>query len=383
MPYNSNWGYRLIRLPSSVSPYFLKLWREIAPGSPTTTAASLLIGVVCACLFLLQLLLPSGGDVNAHSHPYKIGSCKPSSKYTGSEKSEDINKTNEKTLMATANWTPNIYKVTLNHQSGSSSVSAIYEKYATGWYNDANGNTSITTISKPTRINYVFKGYYTQTSCGGTQKIDANGKILAGNKDYTNSTSTLYACWSAATIFDISNMQDMDSTICANTTTPNASATTTTSSHSTSKTLVPRTTLKDTRDNNTYIISKLADGNCWMNQNLRLVGSRTLTSSNSNVSKNFILPASNWNGASNQVSAYLYDTGNATYAVYYNYFAATAGTISGTSNSTDAVYDICPKGWRIPSHSEQEKLLSTYNISNDSTGVNIMTATPESPEKIV
>ncbi len=52
-------------------------------------------------------------------------------------------------------------------------------------------------------------------------------------------------------------MQDMNPSACDSQTTPAASATT-----------VPTKTLTDSRDGNKYTISKLADGNCWMTQNL-------------------------------------------------------------------------------------------------------------------
>ena len=40
---------------------------------------------------------------------------------------------------------------------------------------------------------------------------------------------------------------------------------------------------------------------------------------------------------------------DASVGVWYNYYAATAGTVSGTSNASSAVYDICPSGWHLPS----------------------------------
>ena len=92
-----------------------------------------------------------------------------------------------------------------------------------------------------------------------------------------------------------------------------------------------------------------------MVQNLRLVGSRTLTSANSDVTSNFTLPASaggNWGEASD--SLHLYDSGNTNYGVYYNWYTATAGTGTGSmtsvsaTNLTNASSSICPKGWRLP-----------------------------------
>lgn len=54
------------------------------------------------------------------------------------------------------------------------------------------------------------------------------------------------------------------------------------------------------------------------------------------------------------------------YGTYYNYAAATAGTITGSSNTTEATQDICPKGWRLPaggntSTGYEQKLL-TNNV---------------------
>ncbi|MBQ6502340.1 MAG: hypothetical protein IJI57_00325, partial [Flexilinea sp.] len=37
---------------------------------------------------------------------------------------------------------------------------------------------------------------------------------------------------------------------------------------------------------------------------------------------------------------------------WYNYYAATAGTVSGSSNKIAAVSDICPKNWHIPTGPE-------------------------------
>ena len=49
------------------------------------------------------------------------------------------------------------------------------------------------------------------------------------------------------------------------------------------------------------------------------------------------------------------------YGVYYNYYAATAGTISGDNNQSEATQDICPKGWKMPSQDQFNNLASAYN----------------------
>ena len=57
-------------------------------------------------------------------------------------------------------------------------------------------------------------------------------------------------------------------------------------------------------------------------------------------------------------------TSGTAYGTLYNYYAASAGTISGSSNSNNASYDICPAGWRLPtggSSGEFQALYAKYN----------------------
>ena len=155
------------------------------------------------------------------------------------------------------------------------------------------------------------------------------------------------------------------------------------------------TALKDTRDNDVYAVAKLADGKCWMIENLRLDDSVTLSSSNTN---NPSLPLTNvydTNATSNHLSptssvaynastapegwcetrsAACYDqsrlrTDNTTlfatnissdynvhnnvysYGNYYNWYSATAGhgkygSSYGSGYNTPG--DICPVGWHLP-----------------------------------
>lgn len=106
--------------------------------------------------------------------------------------------------------------------------------------------------------------------------IVVDGDVAAG--DYTDTlTVAVVAQPRDITIFDIKNMQDMTTDICRATTTPSASATGTDvdGTHAGDATYVPETTLIDTRGGGVdgsgkYLIRKLADGNCWMSQNLEL-----------------------------------------------------------------------------------------------------------------
>ena len=149
--------------------------------------------------------------------------------------------------------------------------------------------------------------------------------------------------------------------------------------------------LRDNRDNTEYIIGKLADGNYWMLDNLALDPATmksgvVIDSSNSNVAEGstFTLPASTPNDfvsytearivtgyKNNSVSLALEQSGTGKVGVYYNYCAATAGTyckILDHTDTDDAEYDICPKGWRMPtggSNGEYRALRNKYASNED------------------
>ena len=124
-------------------------------------------------------------------------------------------------------------------------------------------------------------------------------------------------------------------------------------------------TLTDTRDNSTYQIRKLADGNCWMVNNLKLSAetlsaaghSTTLTSSDTDLPSGttFTVPATsntNWGGSSYAIAAKIANadpnsTGNG-YGMYYNWWAAIASTNNPTTQYQNVTTSICPKGWDLP-----------------------------------
>ena len=124
----------------------------------------------------------------------------------------------------------------------------------------------------------------------------------------------------------------------------------------------------DRRDGKEYSV-KYINGECWMTQNLRYLGdtgsaakTMTIGNSNSNVSNKSITlyslnssNAGNFNAYSNHCDdsngynyACVYDSGSTTTGVWYNYYAASAGTISTNDNNTHATNDICPKNWHLP-----------------------------------
>ena len=157
----------------------------------------------------------------------------------------------------------------------------------------------------------------------------------------------------------------------------------------------------DSRDNNTYAIAKLADGKCWMIENLRLDNSASLTLANTNnplndgtnvtlkhnytdtTTSNTLSPTSNvaynadtapegWctsNSAAcddqsrlrtdNTVNRLTYtenqnvtsqDANIYSYGNYYNWYSATAGngTYSFGTNNNSVAGDLCPAGWHLP-----------------------------------
>ena len=117
--------------------------------------------------------------------------------------------------------------------------------------------------------------------------------------------------------------------------------------------------LTDSRDGTTrtYQVARLADGNCWMLNNLKLGSTTTLlTPTDSNVSSNFTLPQLITTGTNeiNLPRAYgpvtgSSSTGATNYGYLYNWSAATGGATTTTNPAgTNAASSICPAGWRLP-----------------------------------
>ncbi len=72
--------------------------------------------------------------------------------------------------------------------------STIYLKHNTGWYSDAEGTTSISSLTTiPTKAGETFTGFYTGQNASGTKIIDENGDIISGNLTFTGTATTLYA----------------------------------------------------------------------------------------------------------------------------------------------------------------------------------------------
>ena len=117
-------------------------------------------------------------------------------------------------------------------------------------------------------------------------------------------------------------------------------------------------TVTDRRDDNDYTV-RYINGACWMTQNLRLSGGRTLTSADSNVASSWSFPSTPLEGSSySYTDPQVTINSNTSYGGYYNFCAASAGTNCQTSSTVNTTYDICPKGWRLPTNSEMSGIAS-------------------------
>ena len=192
----------------------------------------------------------------------------------------------------------------------------------------AAGNTASLNTNGFTRTGYVFTGWNTAS--------DGSGTSYADGADYTvtpatgDATVTLYAQWEEIPIMQNFTLADCQSQASSG-----------------------NVTVVDSRDNNSYTV-RYINGACWMTQNLRLAGGTKLTTSDSNVTRDYTLPTTQLAGNSYSYTApQTTISSNTSYGGYYNYCAASAGTVCSSSSAQNASQDICPKGWRLPTNSEQ------------------------------
>lgn len=276
----------------------------------------------------------------------------------------------------------------------------------------ATGDTAIISTSSPAEADNYNLTFGT--------KVDTS---LPSGTYSNNVVVSVVANPAFAPVFDgIQTMQEMTSTICADT-----------AENDTAQ-------LTDTRDGKKYWVTKLADGNCWMTQNLDLdlYTSKALTPDDSDVSSNWTPTNStladgtqtttdytavwSWNlgdyvlttpnagtscGTSgisdfgdctgvgfqsiagmapmtdgNATDVISDNTYNAHYHVgnHYTWNAATAGT-GGTITSTNATDSICPKGWQLPTSNNSnsgsfQALTNAYSISSNTDGSTALVSAP-------
>ena len=204
-------------------------------------------------------------------------------------------------------------------------------------------------------------------------------------------------------IFCLETMQEMTPAACDATTTPLPTATEVTFTTTSDNTKIPRTILRDVRDNKTYLVSKLADGKCWMSQNLALEldSTKALTSATTDLHTvsswtpdestkdnldDLYYDLVDWRNSDHIVTKSFKPSGNYKYfrngttlaatpstddgtsewesaGYYYNWVATTAKSQTeelenGWESNATARDSICPRGWRLP------------EVSGDSDSIN-------------
>ena len=139
--------------------------------------------------------------------------------------------------------------------------------------------------------------------------------------------------------------------------------------------------LIDVRDGQIYSVIRATDNQCWMTENLRLgaasLSVSQLDSTNTDMRSGSIA-ASTWNSY-NKTSSGLTATYNSgefittqysttdaygsKYGVAYNYYAASLGSVWGSSNTSDATQTICPTNWTMPAQIDFEDIISENSLT--------------------
>ncbi len=188
--------------------------------------------------------------------------------------------------------------------------------------------------------NYGASSYTLNSASNGTLTSDANNTVFSPNSN--NATITVTSC-----VKNITGTMQTYSTplgqLCDDAT----------------------GSLTDSRDEQVYTVGKVAAGNggtpaLWMTRNLAIgcngsgssYGSgrttRSLTSGNSNVSTTWSTSSATELAGGTDSYTQPEMTCSSTYGAWYNYAAASAGTIVGDSNNNPQTYDVCPSGWKLP-----------------------------------
>lgn len=209
-------------------------------------------------------------------------------------------------------------------------------------------------------------------------KVIREGKTWSIIPEYTADPTT---------ISDITYLQEMTTEICHATPTPSAFSVSDQVNAN-----IPEATLIDSRDNSSYTVRKLADGKCWMTQNLRLnlVAGRTLTSADTDTVADYYIdnntqtnPGPRWGSTQpteeEVETSHSYSSHNIDYGNYYNWYAATAGAGKYYMSEKYSDTSICPKGWQLPRFSSYENLLNVYNLhegGQDTSLIDLLSSSP-------
>ena len=179
------------------------------------------------------VILADSNSANETELKFKIGAKASSSQLAGTY-TNIVNFINVAKVVTTS--------YTVNYNDASSE--------ATGMPTSQSGTTTNSTVTLsstvPARDGYIFKGWCNVSTnddtCSGI--VTMPGHVYALNTSASSTTVNMYAMWGAANTF----IQNLDPALC--TSTP--------------------TTVVDSRDGTEYRIARLADGNCWMLDNMAL-----------------------------------------------------------------------------------------------------------------
>lgn len=118
-------------------------------------------------------------------------------------------------------------------------------------------------------------------------------------------------------------------------------------------------TVYDRRDNNSYTV-RYINGRCWMTQNLRTSG--IIYAADSNFSSGAFDITADVHFSNSVTSPQSYYAGSLANGAYYNYCAATAGTVC-VSYDANASQDVCPANWRMPTIAEYAAIVNNGDFN--------------------
>ena len=292
-------------------------------------------------------------------------------------------------------WEPTysiVYDINTSDENADGDMSSAVHK------NIYEGDTVTLYAPNYSRRDYGFAGWSFNPAASvnnGDVIYGPNGTITApAYSAYgSNNTITLYAIWTPI-IKDSNNNELTFQTPNLNTITL-ADGTTLES-----KSIGYVTALRDNRDNSVYSVAKLADGNWWMIENLRLnIAGRSIDAANTNnPTESFINDVANMSNPTfndckssdsdciNQISIGLgnilgdsssYNSQTQAsrwhgYGIMYNWYTATAGNGKYETGPTNVAGDICPAGWHMPTNrTSSGEFRNLYTaINNAQTGSN-------------
>lgn len=301
---NGKWGYKPSKFNSAVNSNYLP-----APTTTTSTLDTTSVANTTENNYTISLGLRAGYDTvaNTYSNAFIITAVPNPIAYVITY---DANTTDTVSNMPAAqNSTTSATKITLSDKT-------------------------------PAREGYDFKGWCTVAPTKANPETCV-GITFLPSSDYnidqtTENITTLYAMWRGPLI------QDYTYSRC-----------------STEAVNVP-VTLVDKRDGKEYTVRHI-NGNCWMTQNLKIDKGQVMTPEDTNIASNYTMPHNDLTAGDSYTEARMHEESKDATGNWYNYCAATAGTICDNSNSTEAIYDICPKGWKLPTNDDQIALNGDTN----------------------